>query len=209
LNGSSDGVFIVIDGIDGCGKTLHSRSLCMDLREMNYDVRYTAEPSQGFIGRFIRQKILFEQKIPPETEALLFAADRFSHLQREVIPLLKAGKMVVSDRYFYASLAYQGAQGVSLDWIRKVNYFAVKPDVAIYLDVPAEVGLSRIRRQRTVLEKLELERRVRQIYLQLVEEGELSIVDATKHVSNVKKEVLSLALQAIEKKLDKNRSHES
>jgi len=181
----------------------------MDLREMNYDVRYTAEPSQGFIGRFIRQKILFEQKIPPETEALLFAADRFSHLQREVIPLLKAGKMVVSDRYFYASLAYQGAQGVSLDWIRKVNYFAVKPDVAIYLDVPAEVGLSRIRRQRTVLEKLELERRVRQIYLQLVEEGELSIVDATKHVSNVKKEVLSLALQAIEKKLDKNRSHES
>jgi len=209
LSGSSNGVFIVIDGIDGCGKTLHSRSLCMDLRGMNYDVRYTAEPSQGFIGRFIRQKILLEQKIPPETEVLLFAADRSSHLQREVLPLLKAGKIIVSDRYFYASLAYQGAQGVSLDWIRKVNYFAPKPDVAIYLDVPAEVGLSRIRRQRTVLEKLELEKRVRQIYLQLVEEEELSIIDATKPISNVKKEVLSLALQAIEKRLDKNRSHES
>ena len=209
MSGSSNGVFIVIDGIDGCGKTLHSRSLCMDLRGMNYDVRYTAEPSQGFIGRFIRQKILLEQKIPPETEVLLFAADRSSHLQREVLPLLKAGKIIVSDRYFYASLAYQGAQGVSLDWIRKVNYFAPKPDVAIYLDVPAEVGLSRIRRQRTVLEKLELEKRVRQIYLQLVEEGELSIIDATKPISNVKKEVLSLALQAIEKRLDKNRPHES
>lgn len=209
MSGSSNGVFIVIDGIDGCGKTLHSKSLCMDLRGMNYDARYTAEPSQGFIGRFIRQKILLEQKIPPETEVLLFAADRSSHLQREVLPLLKAGKTIVSDRYFYASLAYQGAQGVSLDWIRKVNYFAPKPDVAIYLDVPAEVGLSRIRRQRTVLEKLELEKRVRQIYLQLVEEEELSIIDATKPISNVKKEVLSLALQAIEKRLDKNRSHES
>jgi len=209
LSGSSDGVFIVIDGIDGCGKTLHSRSLCMDLRRMNYDVRYTAEPSQGFIGRFIRQKILLEQKIPPETEVLLFAADRFSHLQREVLPLLKARKIVVSDRYFYASLAYQGAQGVSLDWIRKVNYFAPKPDAAIYLDVPAEVGLSRIRRQRTVLEKLELEKRVRQIYLQLVEEGELSAVDATKPIFKVKKEVLSLALEAIRRKFDKNRFRES
>jgi len=209
LSGSSDGVFIVIDGIDGCGKTLHSRSLCMDLREMNYDVRYTAEPSQGFIGKFIRQKILLEQKIPPETEVLLFAADRFSHLQYEVLPLLKAGRIVVSDRYFYASLAYQGAQGVSLDWIRKVNYFALKPDVAIYLDVPAEVGLSRIRRQRSVLEKLELEKRVRQIYLQLVEEEGLSVVDATKSIFNVKKEVLSIALEAIKKKLDKKKSHES
>ena len=209
MSGSSDGVFIVIDGIDGCGKTLHSRSLCMDLREMNYDVRYTAEPSQGFIGKFIRQKILLEQKIPPETEVLLFAADRFSHLQYEVLPLLKAGRIVVSDRYFYASLAYQGAQGVSLDWIRKVNYFALKPDVAIYLDVPAEVGLSRIRRQRSVLEKLELEKRVRQIYLQLVEEEGLSVVDATKSIFNVKKEVLSIALEAIKKKLDKKKSHES
>jgi len=209
LSGSSDGAFIVIDGIDGCGKTLHSRSLCIDLRKLNYDVRYTAEPSQGFIGRFVRHKVLFEQKIPPETEVLLFAADRFSHLQHEVLPLLKAGKTVVSDRYLHASLAYQGAQGVSLDWIREVNYFAIKPDVAIYLDVPAEVGLSRIRRERTVLEKLELEKRVRQIYLQLVEEGELSMVDATKPISNVKREVLSLALQAIRKKLEKDRSQES
>jgi len=209
LSGSSDGAFIVIDGIDGCGKTFHSRSLCIDLRKLNYDVRYTAEPSQGFIGRFVRHKVLFEQKIPPETEVLLFAADRFSHLQHEVLPLLKAGKTVVSDRYLHASLAYQGAQGVSLDWIREVNYFAIKPDVAIYLDVPAEVGLSRIRRERTVLEKLELEKRVRQIYLQLVEEGELSMVDATKPISNVKREVLSLALQAIRKKLEKDRSQES
>jgi len=209
LSGSPEGVFIVIDGIDGCGKTLHARSLCMDLRGMNYDVRYTAEPSQGFIGKFIRHRVLLDQKIPPETEVLLFAADRFSHLQYEVSPLLKSGKIVVSDRYLYASLAYQGAQGVSLDWIRKVNFFALKPDVAIYLDVPAEVGLSRIRRQRTVLEKLELEKRVREIYLRLVEEGELSVIDATKPISNVKKQVLSVALEAIRKKFRGNKSCES
>jgi len=209
LSSSFEGVFIVIDGIDGCGKTLHARSLCMDLRGMNYDVRYTAEPSQGFIGKFIRHRVLLDQKIPPETEVLLFAADRFSHLQYEVIPLLKSGKIVVSDRYLYASLAYQGAQGVSLDWIRKVNFFALKPDVAIYLDVPAEVGLSRIRRQRTVLEKLELEKRVREIYLRLVEEGELSVIDATKPISNVKKQVLSIALEAIRRKFRGNKSYES
>ena len=190
------GFFIVLEGIDGCGKTVHSRVLCEELRRLNYDVAYTTEPSRFQIGRFIEQKFLREAKVSPQVEALLFAADRFDHLTFEVLPMLKANKIVVSDRYVYSSLAYQGAQGLKLDWIRQVNYFAIKPSLALYLDVPAEIGLAR-KRWRSVLERVELERKVREIYLSLAESGELVKVDSRRSLDVVKKEVLELALQAL------------
>lgn len=192
------GFFIVLDGIDGCGKTIHSGALCESLRKHSYDVVYTTEPSKSPIGRFIEQNILRRTKAPPQVEALLFAADRFDHLSYEVIPMLKANKIVISDRYLYSSLAYQGAQGLKLDWIREINYFAIKPDLALYLDVPAEVGLAR-KSGRTVLENLELEKKVREIYLNLVETGELIKVDSNRSIEAVRKEVLTVTLQALSK----------
>jgi len=196
LSTSENGFFIVLEGIDGCGKTVHSKVLCEELRRLNYDVVYTTEPSRFQIGQFIEQKFLREAKVSPQVEALLFAADRFDHLMFEVLPMLKANKIVVSDRYVYSSLAYQGAQGLMLDWIRQINYFAIKPSLALYLDVPAEIGLAR-KRWRSVLERVELERKVREIYLSLAESGELVKVDSKRSLDVVKKEVLELVLQAL------------
>ena len=198
LSTSGRGFFIVLEGIDGCGKTVHSKALCEALKKLSYDVAYTTEPSESQIGRLIELEFLQKAKVSPQVEALLFAADRFDHLTFEVLPMLNANKIVVSDRYVYSSLAYQGAQGLKLDWIREVNYFATKPNLALYLDVPAEVGLSR-KRGRSVLEKLELEKKVREIYLGLVESGELIKVDSNRSLDIVRKEVLALALQALKK----------
>ena len=198
LSTGGRGFFIVLEGIDGCGKTVHSKALCEALKKLSYDVAYTTEPSESQIGRLIELEFLQKAKVSPQVEALLFAADRFDHLTFEVLPMLNANKIVVSDRYVYSSLAYQGAQGLKLDWIREVNYFATKPNLALYLDVPAEVGLSR-KKGRSVLEKLELEKRVREIYLSLVESGELIKVDSNRSLDIVKKEVLALALQALKK----------
>jgi len=198
LSTGGRGFFIVLEGIDGCGKTVHSKALCEALKKLSYDVAYTTEPSESQIGRLIELEFLQKAKVSPQVEALLFAADRFDHLTFEVLPMLNANKIVVSDRYVYSSLAYQGAQGLKLDWIREVNYFAIKPSLALYLDVPAEVGLSR-KRGRSVLEKLELEKKVREIYLGLVESGELIKVDSNRSLDIVRKEVLALALQALKK----------
>jgi len=129
----------------------------------------------------------------PEVEALLFAADRFLHLQSEIRPALAAGKVVVCDRYMYASFAYQGAQGVDLNWLGEINRFAEKPDLAIYLDVPAEIGLKRIRRKKSVLEKLDLQRQVREEYLRLVRAGDLVLVDSNQPIERVSEAVLALA----------------
>ncbi|MBS7628426.1 dTMP kinase [Candidatus Bathyarchaeota archaeon] len=116
------------------------------------------------------------------------------------MPTLRRGGIVVSDRYIYASIAYQGAQKVDIGWIRCVNNFAPKPDLAIYLDVPAEVAMSRIRRGRSVMERLEFEKRVREIYLKLVKDGELTYIDGDRPVEDVDKDIFNIAIETITKK---------
>jgi len=190
--------FIVLEGGDGAGKTAQARALCLRLKRNGYKVYPTAEPSRSAVGRLIRRSFLEGEKISPEVEALLFAADRFLHLKSEIRPALAAGRIIVCDRYMYASFAYQGAQGVDLNWIRAINRFAEKPDLAIYLDVPAETGLSRIRRKRTVLEKLELQRRVREEYLKLVQAGELVLVDSTQAIQKVSEDIYALVTGRLE-----------
>ena len=194
---SRGGIFIVIEGIDGAGKTLHSRNLCIQLHRRGFDTRYTAEPSREFIGGLIREEFLNRTKIPPEMETLLFAADRFQHLQRVILPMLQQSKIVVSDRYYYASIAYQGAQGVSIDWIRTVNSFAPKPDLALYLDVPADLALSRIHRRKSLMEHVELEKKVRDIYLDMVKQNELTFIDGSQSIEAVDRDVLKLVLETI------------
>lgn len=198
-----DGIFIVIEGIDGSGKTLHSRNLCFQLRKNGFVCKYTAEPSKGLIGRLLRDEFLSRRKISPETETLLFAADRFHHIKYDILPMLRRNSIVISDRYHYASIAYQGAQGVDIKWIRNVNNFIIKPDLAIYLDVPAEIALDRIRRTKSLMEKLDLEKKVRKIYLDLVREKELTYLDANKSIDNVNKEIFDLVTKSITKKQKK------
>ena len=186
------GAFIVLEGGDGSGKTTQARVLCSALRREGYKIHPTAEPSRSIVGRLIRRRILHGKKTRPEVEALLFAADRFLHLESEILPALAVGRIVVCDRYIYASFAYQGAQGVDSQWLQEINRFAIKPDLALYLDVPAETGMGRIRRKKSLLEKLELQERVREQYLKLAETGELTLVDGTQPIKKVGENVLGL-----------------
>jgi dTMP kinase len=192
------GAFIVLEGGDGSGKTTQARSLHSALSHKGYKVHSTAEPSRSTAGRLIRRRVLHGKKTSPEVEALLFAADRFLHLESEILPALADGKIVVCDRYMYASFAYQGAQGLDSHWLREINRFAVKPDLALYLDVPAEIGMSRIKRKKSVLERLELQRHVRDEYLRLVQAGELILVDSTQPITKVSENILDLVAHKIQ-----------
>ncbi|MFQ6053954.1 MAG: dTMP kinase, partial [Candidatus Bathyarchaeia archaeon] len=157
------------------------------------------EPSRGRIGRFIREYSERRgRRLPPEVEALLFAADRFEHVRRIIEPALDGGRIVVSDRYIHSSLAYQGAEGVSLEWIRELNRFAPRPDLGILLDVSPETGLGRMRRRRTVFEVYTYQQRVRALYLKFAEDGELVKVDADRPVEAVQRDVSALVRGVIE-----------
>ena len=174
------GIFIVIEGLDGSGKTTQANMLAKNLAK-NHTVLLTAEPSRGKIGTFIRQGCLYEKKrLPTEAEALLFAADRIEHMQDELEPALSEGKIVICDRYIFSSLAYQGSAGLSLKWIETINARALEPDFSIFIDVHPQLVLERLQRKKSVMENLDTQAKVREVYLQFVEKGDLILVDGDK-----------------------------
>jgi dTMP kinase len=168
------GVFICLEGIDGSGKTTQAHRLVKILIKKGYEAVYTTEPSKGTYGRIIRKHLLQRNKrVPIVVEALLFAADRIDHIKKEIDPLLHAGKVIICDRYVYSSIAYQGAFNLSLEWIKEINKHAIKPDLALYIDVLPEMLDSRIHREKSVMETLQTQRKVREIYLKLVKDKQL------------------------------------
>jgi dTMP kinase len=151
------GLFIVIEGIDGAGTTTQSGMLCKNLEERGIGSFLTREPSAVPVGRLIRD--FLEKRITPPREvygdefaerdvlSLLFTADRMDHLYREVLPKINTGAHVVSDRYMHSTCAYQMKDSGHLDWILDLHKYALVPDLTIYIDLPPEDALARIRRR--------------------------------------------------------------
>ncbi|MEA3254615.1 MAG: dTMP kinase [Candidatus Altiarchaeota archaeon] len=135
-------MFIVLEGIDGCGKSTQARLLSEWLKE-SHEVLLTAEPTNTITGAFIREILSGNEKVNPKTLALLFTADRYEHLEKEVGPALSEGRIVVSERYYHSTIAYQSAQGVSKEWLIDLNHYTLKPAVTIFLDVKPKIAVGR------------------------------------------------------------------
>jgi len=194
------GIFICIEGLDGSGKTTHAHRLVGNLQEKRFDAIYTTEPSRGELGTFIRGTILEGKKrVPRVVETVLFAVDRVEHLEKMVKPALQQGKIVVSDRYIYSSLAYQGSAGLDVNWIKEINSFVLPADIAIYIDVPPEVVVKRIKRKKSVMERLETQRKVQEVYMMFVNSGKLIRIDGDRSKVEVEQNILSLILEFLEK----------
>jgi dTMP kinase len=189
------GAFICIEGLDGCGKTTQAKLLVKKLQK-SHNAVYTAEPSRGKIGAFIRKSCLYgEKRLSSVVEALLFAADRLEHVENEVLPALHQGRLVVSDRYVYSSLAYQGAAGLSMEWIEKINEHALRPDFAIFIDVDPKIVMQRLKPNKSVMENLETQQKVREIYLKFVAKGELARIGGDKPKKEVAEAVSAVVLK--------------
>ena len=192
---SKKGAFICIEGLDGCGKTTQAKLLAKKLRK-SHNAVYTAEPSRGKIGTYIRKSYLYgEKRLSSVLEALLFAADRIEHVENEVIPALNEGRLVISDRYVYSSLAYQGAAGLSLEWIDKVNEHALKPDLAVFIDVDLETVMDRLKAKKSVMENTETLKKVRDVYLKFVAKGELVRIDGNRGKAEVAEALANVVLK--------------
>jgi dTMP kinase len=148
------GRFIVLEGIDGAGTTTQTHKLVDRLKAEGKAVKSTREPSDGPVGSLVRQVLTGRTVVPGgrapgwTTMALLFAADRMDHVEAEIEPFLTTGGIIISDRYDASSLAYQsvtsGKEGPhAVAWIRELNKHALRPDLTVVVDLPADIAAAR------------------------------------------------------------------
>ena len=192
--------FLVLDGIDGSGTSTHCALLKEFLEGKDNNVHLTQEPSSGDIGRLLRE-YLKNKDIPPATDALLFAADRVVHYHKEIKKKLDEGFIIISDRYIESSIAYQSAQSdeISIEWVKNINKFAVKPDLTIILDIDPQTALAR--KKDDDLEKFENKAfldLVRDVYLRRAKEEEHIIINSEDNIDNIQKYIQNLVIKTFQ-----------
>lgn len=190
------GLFITVEGPDGSGKTTQARLLSDYLRRRG-DVLYSREPGGTIVGEQIRQILLGDAAMSAQAEMLLFAASRAQFVSEIVEPALRAGRIVLSERYVDSSLAYQGyARGLGVDLVRMVNGVAtqgLQPDLTLLLDIDPDVGLTRAQTtdgkegprgigDRLEQEGVEFQRQVRAGFLSIAQEEphRVRVIDASR-----------------------------
>lgn len=195
------GLFISVEGPDGSGKTTLVKELSHQLEELlNVPLVVTREPGGSNIAEKIREVIIDpnNHEMDARTEALLFAASRRQHVTEKIRPALDSGKVVLCDRFVDSSIAYQGAgRKIGVKEVAAINQFATEnlsPDLTIYLDVDAQVGLNRIgskesnrEKDRLELEAISFHNRVRTAYLKLLDENpeRMHLIDASQSMEEV------------------------
>ena len=201
-------MFITLEGIEGCGKTTQLQHISSFLEDEGHFVVVTREPGGTTIGKKIRSILLdpASKELLPLAELLLYMADRAQHIESVIKPRLGEGKIVVSDRYVDATVAYQGfARGLGVDFIRDLHRIMLndfKPDVTFLLDLPPRIGLSRAWQEldsgnragaesRFEEEAICFHDKVRAGYLELarLEPQRFRIIDASQNIHAVQAEI--------------------
>jgi dTMP kinase len=175
------GTLIALEGIDGSGKSTQARRLRERLEAGGRPAVLFREPGDTEFGDRLREIFRHGRDVTPEEEMRLFIEDRRIDVARNILPALAEGKIVVMDRYYFSTMAYQGALGIDPEEIRAINEaFAPRPDLTLILDLPAERGAERIRASRGAqdsFEGVEYLARVRALFLTFVAE-DVEVIDA-------------------------------
>jgi len=201
----SKGMFVVFEGIDGTGKSTQINLLQEKLRRLGYSVISTYEPTDGPYGRKIRELFINRSTVSHEEELELFMADRRQHVEEVIRPALDKGQVVLSDRYYLSTVAYQGANGLDPDEILARNKaFAPVPDLALILELEPALGIHRIQNHRqehpNTFEEESSLNRVAAIFKSLKEEY-IRRIDASSSVEAVHQQVM----QEVEKVLSQKK----
>lgn len=194
------GKFIVFEGIDGSGKTTQIELLAKRFAECGVKVETTCEPSDGPIGKLLRQVLKGDIVTNDESVAALFLADRMDHIRREngLLAMLEEGKTVLCDRYYFSSYAYHSVT-MDMDYVIAANEIAarrLKPDVTIFFDISAEESYARITQNRETVELFEKRERLektREKYFEafekLKQKEKIVIIDASRSPEAIAEDV--------------------
>jgi len=186
-------MFISFEGIDGSGKTTQARLLYEALSKQRKCI-LTREPTQGDIGNFIKRMIK-RKRINPMAVQLLFAADRSFHVENMIKPKLRQGYTVITDRYFFSTIAYGKASGLGEDWLKEVNGRFPKPDITFVFDMDPRTAIKRIssrKKDHQYFERLKFLQKTRRVFRSLAKEYGSNIIDGSKDIDTIKEEILSI-----------------
>jgi len=206
------GLFITFEGIDGCGKTTQIKKIYSNLQKLNYPVLLTREPGGTKIAEKIRQLLLnpIYQNMNWRTELLLYTAARVQHLEEKIWPALRQGKIVICDRFYDATIAYQGyGRRLPLNLIQKLHQLVCnnfQPNLTFILDLPVKIAQQRLKRSGKKRDRLEKEQnhfqqRVRKGYLSLAKQHprRCHLINATQEIKLITEEIMQIILASLKK----------
>ncbi|RDV84605.1 dTMP kinase [Ammonifex thiophilus] len=196
------GFFIVLEGIDGVGKTTQAKILARKLRQQGREVVEVREPGGTQLGEAIRELLAREEELAPWAETCLFLASRAQLVEEVIKPALAQGKIVVGDRFSLSTLAYQGgARGLGVDRLAQLNSWVtggLEPDLTLVIDLKVEEALARGKGdlREEIRQKLEI---VRERYLSLAKEraGKVLVVSGQGSVEEVSGRIWTLVEEAL------------
>ncbi len=197
------GLFVAFEGLDGSGSSTQVDLLVKNLSGLGYSAFATKEPTNNIVGGLIRGQLTHDWKAGMECLQLLFAADRAHHLDREIIPTLKDGKIIVSDRYYFSTVAF-GSLELDRDWLIKLNEQFIYPDITFLIKVSPKECLRRMKSSRNELELFEEEKKLKKVwntYSWLAENNKnVYVIDGEKSINQISLEILEIIKKLLKKK---------
>ena len=193
-------MLIDLEGIDGCGKSTQCKLLKEKLERIGKNVIILKEPTNEPHGQKLWDVLHGKRKATNEEILEFFILDRKQHVEEKIQPALYQGTVVIMDRYYYSSMAYQVAGGLDVDYIRNKHDFAPTPDIVLIFDLPVSTALERVRghSEADEFEKEEHLEKVREAYLNLKDDPIVTIFDATKSPNNIFENVWNSILEIID-----------
>ena len=187
-------MLINLEGIDGCGKSTQTKLLQKKLEELGENTVILKEPTNGPHGQKLWDVLHGKRKATNEEILEFFILDRKQHVNEKIQPALDDGTIVLMDRFYYSSMAYQVAGGLDVEYIRNKHNFAPDPDIVLIFDLPVSTALERVRghSEADEFEKEEHLEKVREAYLNLESDPLVRIVDSTRTPEEIFEEVWRL-----------------
>lgn len=207
------GKLIIVEGIDGSGKSTQLKLLYQWLQNEGFGV-FLSEWNSSPLVKSTTRRAKTKQLLTPSTFSLIHATDFSDRIEREIIPPLKAGAIVLADRYIYTAFARDVARGVNKEWVRRLYQFAVKPSIALYFRVPLNIALERILTSRAEVKFYEagmdlglsqdpkesfrlFQEKILCEYENIVSEYDLIVIDATLPINIQQKRVREIVLKKV------------
>ncbi len=195
---SDSGLFIVIEGIDGTGKSTQSKMLKAALEDTGNTVILDHEPTSGPYGKMLRDSAV-TGRLSPQEELDLFHKDRRQHVDELISPELKKGNIVILDRYYFSTMAYQGQRGFDQAELRVTNEtFAPQPDILFILDLPVEVALERIGVRGDTANEFEQSDALqycRDTFLSVSDEPYAHVISSELSIEDIHTQIVQIALE--------------